>query len=45
MVVPRQVLMPRSKIGKYHSPHMDPECEIDINISQHHRNIVDHFMM
>jgi GT2 family glycosyltransferase len=41
MVVPRQVLPPSHEVSKHHSPDAIMEAEVDINLSAHHRNVVD----
>lgn len=41
MVVPRQVLCAYHHLQRFHAPNTHPDYEIDINISKHHKNVID----
>jgi O-antigen biosynthesis protein len=39
IVVPRQVLLPRTHTISNHTPYANPDHEIDVTLSAHHRNV------
>ena len=41
LIIPQQVLLPGSSTMVTHVPEADVSCELDVNLSAHHKNILD----